>query len=536
MTQIATKWIEDTAVTADKLNSDVVGSGLQGAAGSALSIKPDVTTGVTVAPLAVGANGAGVTVDDSAIKHTAGTLSVKALGITDGMLAGSISDGKLATPYIKADGTRAFTGAQAMGGFKITGLGAPGADSDAARKVDVDNAKEGLDVKDSVRLATTSADSAKVLATDFDNGKSIAEGTLATGDRILIKDLSTGSQNGIYIVEASGIPTRADDYAAGSSAANTFMFVEEGTTLQDTGWVCTNNAPNDVVGTDALVFTQFTGAGSFNAGAGLTKSGNTLNVGEKLGDGIGGEGGGIKANADDLELQVDGVTIEITDVVSDPGVVRIKDAGVDENKIVSTAIGVGLTGGSGSTIDVKPDVTGGANLAKVISAVANGLAVKIDDDTIGENGSNRLYVKANSIGAAEIDETDTYDYTSGIVNVFKQATGNNTTLAASTSFVQQEISGMSTETVTQEMHKVTAGEVTAGYFTLASSPDNAQSVRVTPVKGPMQINKQVVGATGATPDFDVLSTNQVHINNDGAATGLSGDIKVDDILIIVYAV
>jgi len=86
----------------------------------------------------------------------------------------------------------------------------------------------------------------------------------------------------------------------------------------------------------------------------------------------------------------------------------------------------------------------------------------------------------------------------------------------------------------QTMHKVTAGEVTAGYFTLSTNPINAQSVGIWTQNGLRQINKQCVGSTGATPDFDILSTNQVHINNNGAATGLSGDIIADDILIVEY--
>lgn len=88
----------------------------------------------------------------------------------------------------------------------------------------------------------------------------------------------------------------------------------------------------------------------------------------------------------------------------------------------------------------------------------------------------------------------------------------------------------------QEMHKVTAGEVTAGYFTLAASALNAQSVAVILVGGIRQVNKQCVGATGVTPDFDVISPNlnRVHINNSGGASGLSGDIIADDVLIIDY--
>lgn len=90
------------------------------------------------------------------------------------------------------------------------------------------------------------------------------------------------------------------------------------------------------------------------------------------------------------------------------------------------------------------------------------------------------------------------------------------------------------EELKPEMHKVTAGEVTAGYFTLAQTPIAADRVRASIVNGIEQVNKQLVGATGVTPDFDVLSGNQLHINNNGGATGLSGDIVVDDVLIVRY--
>ena len=90
------------------------------------------------------------------------------------------------------------------------------------------------------------------------------------------------------------------------------------------------------------------------------------------------------------------------------------------------------------------------------------------------------------------------------------------------------------DTPIQEMHKVTAGEVTAGYFTLANNPINAQCVCITVAAGIRQVNKQCVGTTGITPDFDVLTINRVHINNNGGATGLSGDIIEDDVVIIDY--
>lgn len=86
----------------------------------------------------------------------------------------------------------------------------------------------------------------------------------------------------------------------------------------------------------------------------------------------------------------------------------------------------------------------------------------------------------------------------------------------------------------QELHTVTAGEVTAGFFTLTYTPEEALSVRVTALDGVDQLNKQTIGIGAEIPDFDVLSGNQVHINNNGAATGLSGSIIANDKVVISY--
>lgn len=188
---------------------------------------------------------------DARIAESNVTQHEGALSITESQ----ISD--FAT-YVKADGTVAFTGNQAMGNNRLTGLATPAADTDAATKAYVDAAIAGLAWKESVVAATTAAGT---LATDFENGDSIDGVALATGDRILIKNQSTATQNGIYTVNASGAPTRAGDLEAGDGAAGVAVFVEQGTTNADNGFVCTNNAGGDVVGTDNLTFAQFTGTG-----------------------------------------------------------------------------------------------------------------------------------------------------------------------------------------------------------------------------------------------------------------------------------
>ena len=160
------------------------------------------------------------------------------------------------------DGSVALTGNLSAGGYKITSLGTPTSSGDAASKSYVDALLQGLDLKASVRAATTAAGT---LATDFENGDTLDGVTLATGNRILIKNQSTASENGIYVVAASGAPTRAADFAAAATVAGAYCFVEEGTTNADKGFVCTSNSGSDVVGTNNLSFTQFNGAGGVSA-------------------------------------------------------------------------------------------------------------------------------------------------------------------------------------------------------------------------------------------------------------------------------
>ena len=144
---------------------------------------------------------------------------------------------------------------------------------EAATKQYVDSVAQGLDVKASVKAATTANGT---LASDFDNGSVIDGVTLSTGDRILIKNQSTATENGIYIVAASGTPTRSSDMNEGSEFPSAFTFVEQGTTNGDTGWVCTNNSVT--IGSTNITFSQFSGAGSYLAGNGLSLAGSTFSI------------------------------------------------------------------------------------------------------------------------------------------------------------------------------------------------------------------------------------------------------------------
>jgi hypothetical protein len=136
----------------------------------------------------------------------------------------------------------------------------PSGSNDLVRKSYVDAVAAGITWKNSVRAATAAPGT---LADDFANGDVIdTDVTLVTLDRILIKNQATASQNGIYIVQATGAPVRASDLDTGADAAGAAVFVEEGAANVDKGFICTNNTGSAVVGTDALVFSQFTGTGT----------------------------------------------------------------------------------------------------------------------------------------------------------------------------------------------------------------------------------------------------------------------------------
>lgn len=180
----------------------------------------------------------------------------------------AIASSKLADGgnWIKKDGSVTMTGALNMGSQLITNLSTPSSSGDAATKSYVDTAIAALnslfDSKGSVRVATTANGT---LATAFANSQTVDGITLATNDRILIKNQSAPAENGIYFVNASGAPTRALDMDAWAEIPGAFVAVEVGTANADTVWLCTSDA-SGTVNTTAITWQQIpTSAGLLNA-------------------------------------------------------------------------------------------------------------------------------------------------------------------------------------------------------------------------------------------------------------------------------
>jgi hypothetical protein len=188
--------------------------------------------------------------------------------------ASTISDFDTQVRTSKVTDLAAPTGSFSMNSQKITNLGAPSASTDAATVAYVDAATAGLNVHASVKAATTEN---ITLATAVENGDTLDGVTLATGNRILVKNQTTKSENGVYVVAASGAPSRADDYNSTPEVdAGDFIYVEAGTANNKTGWIQTNVITT--IGSDDIDFTQFSGAGTYTAGTGLTLTGNVFSI------------------------------------------------------------------------------------------------------------------------------------------------------------------------------------------------------------------------------------------------------------------
>jgi len=151
----------------------------------------------------------------------------------------------------------------------LTGLADPVNAQDAATKNYVDNVAQGLDPKGSVKAATT----ANITLSGLQNIDGIS---VAANDRVLVKNQSAASQNGIYVASASAW-TRATDMSSWAEVPNAFVFVEEGSTQADSGWVVTSNQ-GGTLDTTAINWVQFSGAGSYTAGNGLELTGNAFSV------------------------------------------------------------------------------------------------------------------------------------------------------------------------------------------------------------------------------------------------------------------
>ena len=392
--------------------------------------------------------------------------------------------------------------------------------NDAASKIYVDSLASGVDAKNSVRVGTTVAGT---LATSFAAGSTIDGIVLVAGDRILIKNQATASENGIYDVTA-GTPTRSLDADTGAELnGGSFVFVEEGTTLADTGWVVTSDGVI-TIGTSPINWVQFSAAGVISAGVGLSMVGTVMN-----------------SNVGASTISVNGTNNLIVNSSATGGQTLIS-AGVVGTEATWGALDLANVN---SITGLLPKLNGGLNTN--ITAFANGSMIvadntnnKVNELAIGTNG-NAMVVTAGLPVWGQINLADGTNSVTGILNEVNGGTGLGV-------YTRGDILVSNLANSLAALPLGTAGQVlqSDGADAIWGAPLPPSGSVVT-VSGPVTFNGGAVQTIGSVPaggivikvSIDVTtiwsSTETIAIGDAGLSSQLMVDTANDPELAFIYS-
>jgi hypothetical protein len=344
------------------------------------------------------------------------------------------------------------TGQVHVGGFKIESLGSPTASTDAATKQYVDDVAQGLAVQAPAICGSTATLAVMSGGTVvYDNGTAgvgatltisgdtltVIDGvTLTVGDRIVIKDEASLPNNGIYTYTSTTVLTRATDFDTPvEMAGGDFVFIQQGTTLNDTGFVMTD--PVVTVGTSDVTFVQFSGAGSFTAGAGLTLTGTEFSV-----------------NTDNLTTDISG------------GNVVVKTSAQFTTPDIGAATGTSLTatgnvaGGNlttGGVVSAVGNITGGnvAGTTGTFTDIGGSLTTAAQPNVTSLGTLTSLAVTGN-VDSGNVN-------TGGLVDATGNVTGGNLTTAGLVLATGNVTGGnLTTAGVVEATGNVSGGNITTG--------------------------------------------------------------------------
>lgn len=361
-----------------------------------------------------------------------GNTQIMAGTIVDAQIgaAAAIANSKLAdgTKYLYKDGTVTLTADLPAGGFSITGLRAPVGANDAVRYIDLQTVQSGLDIKASVRAASVGSN------ITLSGTQTIDGVSLSAGDRVLIKDQTTASANGIYVV-AAGAWSRSTDADASSEVTSGMMvYVSEGTTNGTSQWVLQTPDPI-TLGTTSLTFVQFNGLGQITAGAGLTKTGNQIDVV--------GTTNRIVVNADSIDIGTDVVTLNGSQTLTNKSIAATQLTGTLQAAQFPALTGdVTTSAGSLSTTIAPAAVT----LAKLANLAANSVIANITGSSATPTAVS-LVSTATASSVALRDSNANLFANNFVSNGATTATAAGTTTLTVGSAKFQQFTGSTTQTV-----------------------------------------------------------------------------------------
>ena len=413
------------------------------------------------------------------------------------------------------------TGIVDVGGKRVGNAADPTQAQDLVTKAYVDAMSNGLDVKASVRAATTAA-----LTVTYSNGTAGVGATLtnagtqaaltldsialSSDERVLIKDQASALQNGVYTVTTVGsasvnwVLTRATDFdnSPGTEVSpGTFFFVEEGTTQQDNGYVVSTNTAI-TIGTTGITFSQFSGAGQITAGAGLTKSGNTI-------DAVG--------TADRITVNTDNIDIASTyagqSSITTLGTIG---TGVWQGTLIgATYGGTGVNNGS-NTLTLAGSVSHAGAFTQTFTATANTAVTLPTTGTLATLAGTEALTNKTVNGLTITSTTGTLTVVSGgtlatagaFATTLTSTAGTNVTLP--TTGTLATLAGTETFTNKTLTAPVIATIVNTGTLTLPTSTDTLVGRATTDTL----TNKTITGA--------VITTGSINNTPIGATTTNTG--------------
>lgn len=367
-----------------------------------------------------------------AVTQIDGGRQIKAATITNAEIASgaAIALSKLAEPVIQADGGQAFTADQSMDGNKLTNLDDGTNPGDAVNLSQLEAAVAAIasgSAKNVVRLATT----ANVTL----SGTQTIDGVAGSADdRIFVKNQTAPEENGLYLMKA-GAWVRTTDADSWTELVGALVPIAEGTVNHDTLWLVTADQ-GGTLDTTAVTSVQLPGPSDVIAGAGLTRTGQTIdfvtadtsltvganNVAVNPGEGIEISSG--------VRVKLDGATL----ARSGSGV-KVADAGITSTQLAGSVAGDGLSGGAGSALSVNTDdatIEKSSDALRVKDAgitaakLGSGARRVVRETPSGSvNGSNTAFVLANT-PASGMEEV----YLNGILQ--EPGAGNDYTISTNT--------------------------------------------------------------------------------------------------------
>ena len=511
--------LTSTGLTANLSNNSITATtfvgALSGAATTAGTVttnaQPNITSVGTLANLSVTANvtagnvyansgtiGASLltgTLTTAAQPNVTSVGTLSALSVTGNVAAGNLTTTGVLS--VTGTGVSSIAGNLDMTSNTIINLATPTNATDAATKQYVDDVAQGLHTHDSCNAATNTTLAIISGGTvTYNNGSSgvganltttgsfttIDDVTLSNGMRILVKNEANAAHNGIYDRTSSTVLTRSSDFdTPAEMAGGDFTFVTAGTLYDNTGWVMTD--PVTTVGTTAVNWIQFSGAGTYTAGTGLTLNGNQFNISNTA---VTAATYGNGDRVASFTVNAQGQLTAASNVVIAANAANLTGTTLNSSIVTSSLTSVGTLGtlnvtgnanvgnlGTGGLIVATGNVTGG-NLVTAGALSVTGNA------NVGNLGTARILATANITAPQLISNiaTGTAPFvvtsTTQVANLSVATAGSATTAGTVTTNAQPNITSVGTLTSLSVTGNVSSGNIsgTNGNLTTANVSGN----------------------------------------------------------------